>query len=255
MPAANSSSAIFGVMPRPPAEFSPLTTTKSGSWRSRSAGSRLRRVRRPIPPTMSPTNRMDTPRFTSSLSAYFHLYEANASTATERAGAPGRRGLARAGVGSEGGISSTRRRSPLDPAGAPPDRPARPVGAGTRGRNRAADPDRGEHRGADHQPLGPQARTRPDPTRPGDPAGLSQRLRHPRGHRRAAVEPDQHTDQPLPEERPAPGRPGQQGPGQRPELAQPPRDQHPHPAAGSDGAADAAEEPRQALGRHRRLLP
>ena len=26
-PAANSSSAIFGVMPRPPAAFSPLTTT------------------------------------------------------------------------------------------------------------------------------------------------------------------------------------------------------------------------------------
>ena len=36
---ANSSSASFGVMPMPPAAFSPLTTTKSGASSSRSAGS------------------------------------------------------------------------------------------------------------------------------------------------------------------------------------------------------------------------
>ena len=37
-PAANSSSATFGVIPSPPATFSPLTTTNVGSWRSRSTG-------------------------------------------------------------------------------------------------------------------------------------------------------------------------------------------------------------------------
>ncbi len=40
------------------------------------------------------------------------------------------------------------RRSPLDPSGPAPDRAARPMGAGARGRDRAADPDRGEHRGS-----------------------------------------------------------------------------------------------------------
>ena len=44
-------------MPTPPAAFSPLTTTKSGSWRSRRPGSSAARVRRPRPPTTSPTNR------------------------------------------------------------------------------------------------------------------------------------------------------------------------------------------------------
>src|SRR3954447_4389634 len=57
-PAPSSSSAIFGVIPRPPATFSPLTTTKVGAWRSRRAGSRPRSVRRPSPPTRSPTRRM-----------------------------------------------------------------------------------------------------------------------------------------------------------------------------------------------------
>src|SRR6185312_8810922 len=57
-PAAKSWSAILGVMPSPPATFSPLTTTKSGSSRSRSAGSIPRSVRLPSPPTRSPANRM-----------------------------------------------------------------------------------------------------------------------------------------------------------------------------------------------------
>src|SRR3954447_5963391 len=56
-PAAKSSSAIFGVMPRPPAEFSPLTTTNVGAWRSRSAGRSPRSVRLPSDPTTSPTKR------------------------------------------------------------------------------------------------------------------------------------------------------------------------------------------------------
>ena len=49
------SSAVFGVIPTPPAAFSPLTTTKSGAWRSRSSGSSAERVRRPSEPTTSPT--------------------------------------------------------------------------------------------------------------------------------------------------------------------------------------------------------
>src|SRR3954464_6340173 len=43
-------------MPSPPAEFSPFTTTKSGSWRSCSPGSSDSTACRPGLPTMSPTN-------------------------------------------------------------------------------------------------------------------------------------------------------------------------------------------------------
>src|SRR4051794_6911927 len=43
-------------MPRPPAEFSPFTTTKSGSCRSRSPGRSDSTACRPGLPTMSPTN-------------------------------------------------------------------------------------------------------------------------------------------------------------------------------------------------------
>src|SRR4051794_10002842 len=47
-------------MPSPPAEFSPLTTTKSGSCRSMSTGSRDSTACRPGLPTMSPTKRSRT---------------------------------------------------------------------------------------------------------------------------------------------------------------------------------------------------
>src|SRR5919202_1033221 len=57
-PAPSSSSAMRGVMPSTPATFSALTTTKVGAWRSRSAGSSPSSVRRPSPPTRSPTKRM-----------------------------------------------------------------------------------------------------------------------------------------------------------------------------------------------------
>src|SRR3954452_119227 len=60
MPRPSSSSAVFCVMPTPPAAFSPLTTTKSGSCSSRREGSRAARVRRPRPPTTSPTNKSFT---------------------------------------------------------------------------------------------------------------------------------------------------------------------------------------------------
>src|SRR5580704_4822699 len=52
--------AIFGVMPRPPAEFSALTTTNVKSCCSRSAARQAISVRRPMLPTTSPTNRMLT---------------------------------------------------------------------------------------------------------------------------------------------------------------------------------------------------
>src|SRR4051794_32940381 len=52
------SSASFGVMPMPPAAFSPLTTTKSGASSSRSMGSSSRRARRPARPTTSPMKRI-----------------------------------------------------------------------------------------------------------------------------------------------------------------------------------------------------
>ena len=46
-PAANSSSACLGVIPMPPAAFSPLATTKSSANSSRSPGSSSLSVRRP----------------------------------------------------------------------------------------------------------------------------------------------------------------------------------------------------------------
>src|SRR5690349_6436733 len=57
-PALKSSSAYFGVMPIPPAAFSPLTTTKSAPSSSRRLPSMVRAARRPAEPTTSPTNRI-----------------------------------------------------------------------------------------------------------------------------------------------------------------------------------------------------
>src|SRR4051794_35474508 len=57
-PAANRSSAVLGVMPMPPAAFSPLATTKSSPNSERSPGSSARRARRPGAATTSPTKRM-----------------------------------------------------------------------------------------------------------------------------------------------------------------------------------------------------
>src|SRR4051812_22163703 len=47
-------------MPTPPAAFSPLATTKSGACSSRRPGRSPARVRRPSPPTTSPTKRSFT---------------------------------------------------------------------------------------------------------------------------------------------------------------------------------------------------
>src|SRR3954463_15361337 len=55
-PARYSASAIFLVMPSPPAEFSPFTTTKSVACSSIRPGSSDSTARRPGLPTMSPTN-------------------------------------------------------------------------------------------------------------------------------------------------------------------------------------------------------
>src|SRR3954451_2449328 len=54
----SSSSASLGVMPTPPAAFSPLMTTKSAASSSRSAGTRSRTTRRPVRPTTSPMKRI-----------------------------------------------------------------------------------------------------------------------------------------------------------------------------------------------------
>src|SRR5918995_2618926 len=59
-PVSSSSRAVFSVTPTPPAEFSPFTITKSGWWASRIPGSSAASVRRPMPPTTSPTNRSFT---------------------------------------------------------------------------------------------------------------------------------------------------------------------------------------------------
>src|SRR3954447_12569009 len=55
-PARDRASAIFLVMPSPPAEFSPFTTTKSVACSSMRPGSSDSTARRPGLPTMSPTN-------------------------------------------------------------------------------------------------------------------------------------------------------------------------------------------------------
>ncbi len=57
-PPANNARAVFGVIPSPPATFSPLTITNVGWKRSRRIGRHSSSVRRPTPPTRSPTNRM-----------------------------------------------------------------------------------------------------------------------------------------------------------------------------------------------------
>src|SRR3954447_16860893 len=68
-PAPSNSRAVFCVMPTPPAAFSPLTTTKSGWWASRIAGSSAANVRRPMPPTTSPTKRSFTTADSANLRA------------------------------------------------------------------------------------------------------------------------------------------------------------------------------------------
>src|SRR5918992_3729022 len=68
-PRSSSSRAVFSVMPTPPAAFSPFTTTQSGRWRSRSPGRSAASVRRPTPPTTSPTNRSFTVSDSAKVSA------------------------------------------------------------------------------------------------------------------------------------------------------------------------------------------
>src|ERR671917_1843615 len=68
-PISSSSRAVFCVMPTPPAEFSPLTTTKSGRCASRMPGRSAASVRRPRPPTTSPTKRSFTARDSANLRA------------------------------------------------------------------------------------------------------------------------------------------------------------------------------------------
>src|ERR671922_137942 len=57
-PAPYSSSASLGVMPIPPAAFSPLATTQSSACSSRRPGSSSRTTRRPVRATTSPMKRI-----------------------------------------------------------------------------------------------------------------------------------------------------------------------------------------------------
>src|SRR5213592_850947 len=56
-PAEKISSAVFGVMPEPPAQFSPLATTASNRCCRRNSGTSVFTARRPGSPTMSPMNK------------------------------------------------------------------------------------------------------------------------------------------------------------------------------------------------------
>src|SRR3954454_974106 len=64
-PRSKNTRAIRSVIPTPPAAFSPFTTTKSGSWRSRSCGSNSSSARRPGLPTTSPTKSSFTGKYRS----------------------------------------------------------------------------------------------------------------------------------------------------------------------------------------------
>src|SRR3954462_11268110 len=68
-PRSNIPRAMRSVIPTPPAEFSPFTTTKSGACCSLSPGSSDSRARRPGPPTTSLTNSSLTLRDSFSLPA------------------------------------------------------------------------------------------------------------------------------------------------------------------------------------------
>src|SRR3974390_152136 len=64
MPSSNNSSAICGVMPNPPAAFSPFATVNSTPCSFCSSGSRSWTMVRPGRPKMSPTKRMRTTKKT-----------------------------------------------------------------------------------------------------------------------------------------------------------------------------------------------
>src|SRR4051812_23219968 len=79
-PRSKNPRAIRSVIPTPPAAFSPFTTTKSGSWRSRSCGSSSSSARRPGLPTTSPTKSSFTGKYRSrgvALAADTAVLEAN----------------------------------------------------------------------------------------------------------------------------------------------------------------------------------
>src|SRR3954468_23829073 len=171
-PAPRSSSAIFGVIPRPPATFSPLTTTNVGEGRSRRAGSRPRSVRRPRPPTRSPTKRM-----VAGAAGTAHTL---AHGADERTG--GQRRPAAGGAAARGGAGGPGARAPGRRAAVGPDghRPARRV-RGLRDRARGGPgapgvPHRGHHRADPQPPRGDRA-ARAGPARPRDPRRLPRVLR------------------------------------------------------------------------------
>src|SRR3954471_24539039 len=179
-PAASSSSAIFGVMPSPPATFSPLTTTNVGAKRSRSAGSSPSSVRRPRPPTRSPTKRM-----VAGASGTAHTL---AHRNDERTGGQDRPAAAGAAADGRAGPLARRgagRRAAVDPARRADTR--RPRGLRGRDGGRAGPAlvhYRGDHR-ADPQPARRDAPAGASAARPGDPRRLRRLLRDARVRRHA----------------------------------------------------------------------
>src|SRR5437764_2980145 len=196
MPAASSSSAIFGVIPRPPATFSALATTKVGRNRSWRAGRRARRVRRPRPPTRSPTKRM-----VAGASGTAHTL---AHGGHERR--PGHRRRDRAHHG-EGPTSAWRRttrraaagRAAMGPTGGAAAAGPRDLRGGEGGRTGPAHLHHRRRRRADPHAARARAAARPPPPGPRDRRGVPRLLRHPGRRGDPAREPDAPTGHLVPE--------------------------------------------------------
>ena len=257
--------------------FSPLTTTKSASWRSRSAGSSVSSVRRPSPPTTSPTNRIAdrgrglmlmlsgasvTAQLACGAGSGSRDQRARAGPATRRVRARRRRAAVRtrrAGGGEPPSAESrrppaARRRRSSSRAGSSssllPLGAARAVGAGARRRDGAADPDRREHRGADPQPARSALLERADAARARDPRSSTSALsRCSPGS--ASCSPTRSATRSTRFEHNVPqivARPTTTWTTSRRWLNQP-RHQRPHRAAGPDRAQTLQKNVAQALGR------
>ena len=229
--------------------FSPLATTKSMAWRSRKAGSSPSSVRRPRPPTMSPTKRMVGAVGTShTLAQGGHEQRApHRVRGLGRSRPAGRRAPAGGSCRREG------RRPALDPARrAAADRhralPRRQGGGGRAARVHGRRGDR-----ADPQPDGDVPAAAPVAARPVDPRRLPRPADGARRRGRAAGQP---RCRPSPEvrRRRAEHRRRRQRPARRPAgLLRSQGHQRRGQAPGRDRAADAAGEGRRRDERHRGL--
>ena len=178
-PAASSSSAILGVIPSPPATFSPLTTTNVGRVALAQPGEQTEE--RPPPEAADEVADEEDGRGRVGHGAYSRARgdeRTDGHTTTCPGAAAGRRDAARPAA------APPRRRAALDPARRRPprrlralrDRPCRRPGP-------AAVPHRGDHR-ADPQPARLDCAARAGPARAGDPRRLRRVLRDARARRR-----------------------------------------------------------------------